>query len=95
MVAIQIRDVPDDVRDALVREAARRDQSLQSLLMDILRREADSAKNLALLEHWKAEPPIVAGEPIDIPAVIRDGRRERGQQTRMALGLSHDAGETE
>jgi len=34
MVAVQIRDVPDGVRDALAKVAAGRGQSLQSYLLD-------------------------------------------------------------
>lgn len=36
MVAIQIRDVPEDVRDALAERAAGASQSLQSYLHDLL-----------------------------------------------------------
>ena len=95
MVAIQIRDVPDDVREALMLEAARRHQSLQVFLTDILTRAADSAKNLALLEQWESEPPIGQDQPGDTPSIIRDGRREREQQIRAALGLSSDDGVVE
>jgi hypothetical protein len=95
MVAIQIRDVPDDVRDALQREAERRHQSLQTMLMDILTREAASARNRSLLASWEAEPPIIAAGRMEVPAIIRDGRLEREGQIRGALGLHPDAGAVE
>ena len=95
MVAIQIRDVPDDVREALMLEAARRNQSLQVFLTDILTRAADSAKNLALLEQWGSEPPLGLDGSTDTPSIIRAGRRERERQTRTALGLRNEAGGVE
>jgi plasmid stability protein len=49
MVALQIRDVPDDVRDALAARAAAGGQSLQGFLLDLVRREAGFERNRALL----------------------------------------------
>lgn len=49
MVALQIRDVPDDVRDALARNAARRGQSLQAYLLEVVTRDARFARNVELL----------------------------------------------
>jgi antitoxin FitA len=80
---MQIRDVPDDVREVLVREAERRDQSLQLFLMDVLRREADSARNLQWLSGWT---PLV--EKYDGPTVaeiVREGRAERDRTIASAL----------
>lgn len=54
MVAIQVRDVPDAVRDALSAEAERRGQSLQLFLTDVLAQEAASARNLAWVRAARA-----------------------------------------
>jgi len=56
MVALQIRDVPDTMRDALVNEARRREQSLQAYLLDVLAHEAAFASNRRWLEHHRSDP---------------------------------------
>jgi plasmid stability protein len=50
MVAIQIRDIPDDVRDVLARRARAKGQSLQAFLRDMVLREASFDHNLAVLD---------------------------------------------
>lgn len=52
MVALQIRDVPEDVRDALAGLAAARGQSLQSYLLILVTNEARQSTNLALLDRF-------------------------------------------
>jgi len=52
MVALQIRDVPDDVRQALADRAADRGQSLQSYLLSLVTDEARRSTNLALLKRF-------------------------------------------
>jgi hypothetical protein len=76
MVAIQVRDVPDDVRDALAAEAESRGQSLQLFLSEVLAREAASARNLAWLREQRATPqsPPPAASTRD---VIREAWEER------------------
>ncbi|MDN5794160.1 MAG: hypothetical protein L0H79_00235 [Intrasporangium sp.] len=54
MVALQIRDVPDDVRQALAARAAARGQSLQAFLLTLVTQEAHRSTNLALLERFGA-----------------------------------------
>lgn len=52
MVAVQIRDVPDDIRRTLSERAAARGQSLQSFLLAVLTDEAGRGDNLVLLERF-------------------------------------------
>lgn len=52
MVALQIRDVPDDIRQTLADRAADRGQSLQSYLLSLITDEARRSTNLALLERF-------------------------------------------
>lgn len=51
MIALQIRDVPEEVRDALAQRARARGQSLQAFLLSLLQDEARRSRNLALLER--------------------------------------------
>jgi plasmid stability protein len=50
MAYLQIRDIPDDVRDVLAQRARDRGQSLNSYLRDVVLREASFANNQALIE---------------------------------------------
>ncbi len=45
MVAIQVRDVPEKIRDDLARAAKAEGKSLQAFLRDVLEREARKARN--------------------------------------------------
>jgi antitoxin FitA len=51
MVALQIRDVPDELRDRLSELAIERGQSLQAYLFDVISDEARRADNLAVLDR--------------------------------------------
>jgi hypothetical protein len=69
MVALQIRDVPDEIRDALAAVAKARGMSLQSLLLELVTFEARRARNLKVLERagnrsgrYRARPGEAATE---------------------------------
>ena len=88
MVALQIRDVPDDVRDELAAAAAERGISLQVLLMEVIQRAADSAHNRRLVREW----PVANVSGVDIAALIREGHEERDARILDAvLGIDRDA----
>ena len=52
MVALQIRDVPEDVRRTLAERARARGQSLQAFLLSLVEDEARRCANLALLDRF-------------------------------------------
>jgi plasmid stability protein len=52
MVAIQIREVPDEVRAALNEQAAARGQSLQAFLLALVTAQARRSTNSSLLERF-------------------------------------------
>jgi hypothetical protein len=57
MVALQIRDVPESVRDVLAARAGERGQSLNTFLRELVLREASFENNRTLLEEirqWRA-----------------------------------------
>jgi len=72
-VALQIRNVPDEVRDALVERSSQLGQSLQAFLLDLVQREARLARNATMFER-------TAGNRTTIPdthspeRIIREGR---------------------
>jgi hypothetical protein len=52
VVALQIRDVPDDVRTVLAERAKERGQSLQAFLLGLVEAEARRAGNAAVLARF-------------------------------------------
>lgn len=76
MVALQIRDVPADVRDALAARARAQGQSLQAYLLDLVRREVGFARNQALLSDlsWSDGSRATL---VDVVDALDEARTER------------------
>lgn len=74
-VAIQIKDVPEEVRDAIAARATARGQSTQVYLRALLEREYLAERNRHLLESLVGRRGLAmnAGEVID---EIRSGRED-------------------
>ncbi|MEQ6901904.1 hypothetical protein [Nocardioides sp. YIM 152588] len=80
MVALQIRDVPDDVRQSLAELAAARGQSLQSYLLTLVTDEARRSTNLGLLRRFDARQDgshLSAADAVAVLDVARDERDSR------------------
>lgn len=75
-VALQVRDVPEPIRDVLAAQAAAEGRSLQSFLLDLLTREAQAWQNVALMREIEDS---MAGLPEvgDAAALIAQDRTER------------------
>lgn len=79
MVALQIRDVPDDVRDALFERARARGQSLQAFLLSLVEAEARRSRNQAVLARFDGRSDgsrVTATEAAD---ELRSSRAEHDQ----------------
>lgn len=79
-VVLTIRDVPDDVRDALTREARSRGQSLQAYLRAVLVRQAAFGHNRQLLAEVERDLSAGGGADGDAPdpaEVLEQARGER------------------
>lgn len=76
-VLIQIRDVDEVVRERLKERAARDGVSLNSLLKQILAREAEVPSRAEVLDRIGARPPIVLDDSVE---VIAEMRAERDRQ---------------
>lgn len=85
MVAIQIRDVPDAVRDVLARDARARGQSLQTYLLTVLQRQADAAQNAEFLRTWEPVRPRAGAIDVDVVDLIAEQRRERDRRILGSL----------
>lgn len=76
MTHLQIRDVPDDVREVLAERARERGQSLNMYLREVVIREASFARNRTLIDDIVARrgrSTFTAEEVI----AARDAGRER------------------
>lgn len=76
-VAIQIKDVPEEVRDAIAARAAARGQSTQVYLRALLEREFRAERNRRLLEGLTAHRGLDLRAE-DVVAEIRAGRESDG-----------------
>jgi hypothetical protein len=73
-VALQIRDVPDDVRDAIAELADRRGQSMQAYLLDMVTREAEVRSRVDLFFSTADIRIDLEKSGFDPVAIIREGR---------------------
>ena len=72
-IALQIRDVPKEIRDLLAKQAAAKGQSMQALLLDMVHREAQFAINVEMFERTRDIRFPIPPE-LDPVAIIREGR---------------------
>ena len=77
MVALQIRDVPDDVRQTLAERASRRGQSLQSFLLKLVTDEASRSANVAILTRFENRNDGSSMSAADAARAIDQARAER------------------
>lgn len=87
MVAIQVRDVPDAVRDALAAEAESRGQSLQVFLSEVLEREARLARNRAWLTDIRDSPIARVESEVGTAELIG---QERAARTAHLLDVASE-----
>lgn len=85
MSAIQIKNVPDEVRDVLSRAASAKGQSLQSYLADVLAEQAHFARNAELLERL----PVV-GSSATMDDIVETIRASRGPLGEGVVGEDTD-----
>lgn len=78
MVALQIRDVPDEVRDALAAQARARGQSLQAYLLELIQTQARRLRNTALLDRFASRTDGSRSLPGETAAELAEHREQRG-----------------
>jgi len=78
MVALQIRDVPEDIRQTLAEQAAARGQSLQSFLLTLVTDKARRSMNLTVLEHFSARHDGSNLSTAEVTESLNRARAERG-----------------
>lgn len=84
-VALQIRDVPEAVRDALAIRAAQSGESLQRFLLRLVTREAEHQRNLAILDGLRfADSGLKSAD--SVLDVLDQSRAERDDELTGRLG---------
>ncbi|WP_458688315.1 FitA-like ribbon-helix-helix domain-containing protein [Nocardia tengchongensis] len=73
VVAIQIKDVPEEVRDAIAARAAARGQTTQTYLRGLLEREFRAERNRHLMESMVGHRSLTMSVE-DVVAEVRRGR---------------------
>jgi len=79
MVALQIRDVPEDVRDTLAAQARARGQSLQGYLLALITEEARRSRNAALLSRFARRADGERSQPGETAAELASARADRDE----------------
>ena len=86
MVALQIRDVPDEVRDILAEDAAENGQSLQAYLLDLVKGQARRRRNSALIRSLRGRSDGSTLAPGDAATLLQALREERDTHLMRVLG---------
>jgi len=76
-VTVTVRDVPENVWEALNRVARMRGQSLQAFLMSVLKQQAEFSRNAELLATVAEDLAAGGGAQADAPAaaaVLQEAR---------------------
>jgi plasmid stability protein len=82
MGAIQVKDVPEELHEALRRRAVREGMTLADYVLDLIRRDLGLPSRREWLERLATREPVKGG---DIAAEIRAARAERDAQVDAAL----------
>jgi antitoxin FitA len=84
MVALQIRDVPDEVRDALAEQARARGQSLQAFLLELVQTQARRPRNTAVLDRFAGRSDGSRVVPGETSAELVEQRARAGSARHIA-----------
>ncbi|MEO3791087.1 hypothetical protein ABGB14_12770 [Nonomuraea sp. B10E15] len=84
-VALQIRDVPEPVRDALAARARAQGKSLQSYLLKLVEEDARRTRNVDLINAFENRADGYSGDE-DTADMVREMRAER--EVRLSDGSS-------
>lgn len=80
MVNIQVRDVPEDLRNTLATAAKERGQSMQAYLMTLLEEAGRRTRSVAMLRRLDSMGGGYAGTDSDAVSEIAEQRAERDRR---------------
>jgi antitoxin FitA len=87
MGAIQVKDVPEELHEALRRRAVQEGMTMADYVLDLIRRDLGLPSRREWLERLATREPVEGG---DIAAEIRAARAERDAQIDAALSRLDD-----
>jgi hypothetical protein len=91
MAVLTIRDVSEEVKDALASEARNRGQSLQAYLLGVLDQQASYVRNRQLLAEVERDLEAGGGAGADAPdaaELLAQARSEREPESGRAGGAA-------
>jgi antitoxin FitA len=91
MGAIQVKDVPEELHEALRRRAIEEGMSLADYVLDLIRRDLGLPSRREWFERLATREPV--NGDIDIAEEIRAARAERAAQIDAALGWGEAEGD--
>jgi plasmid stability protein len=86
MGAIQVKDVPEELHEALRRRAVAQGMTLADYVLDLIRRDLGVPSRREWFERLATREPVKLG-PGEAAEMIRAERAEREAQIAAALGL--------
>jgi plasmid stability protein len=91
MGAIQVKDVPEELHEALRRRAIEEGMSLADYVLDLIRRDLGLPSRREWFERLATREPV--NGDIDIAEEIRAARADRAAQIDAALGWGEAEGD--
>jgi plasmid stability protein len=89
MGAIQVKDVPKDLHEALRRRAIEQGMTMADYVLDLIRRDLGLPSRREWFERLATREPVNL-RPGEAAEIIRAERAEREAQIMAALGLGDD-----
>jgi antitoxin FitA len=86
MGAIQVKDVPEELHEALRRRAVEQGMTLADYVLDLIRRDLGVPSRREWFERLATREPVKL-RPGEAAEMIRAERAEREAQIAVALGL--------
>jgi antitoxin FitA len=83
MGAIQVKDVPEELHEALRRRAVQEGMTLADYVLDLIRRDLGLPSRREWLERLATREPVKGD--FDVAEELRAARAERGAQIDAAL----------
>ncbi len=77
---MQIRDVPDDIADAIATRARAKGQSAQAYMLGLLAADARRSRNIDLIAQFEGRDDGMHSAPGQIAELVHLARNEREEQ---------------
>ncbi|WP_327586555.1 hypothetical protein OHA25_05735 [Nonomuraea sp. NBC_00507] len=83
---MQIRDVPEDVADAIAARARAKGQSAQAYMLSLLVADARRSRNIDLIAQFEGRDDGMHSAPGQTADLVRQSRAEREEQLAESTG---------